>query len=250
MGWGYAYAIAQAGTIRSRRQRPLLRRERLRLDDRRGGIVCRARRLHGGRRQLRRLADVYSRWVPGNRAASPRRSWVSWMKERGNRADVIVATKLGSPMGDAAKQGLSRRYMMAGRRGLPDSGSRPTTSTCTRRTATTRTTPLEETLGGVRRPGRSRARSAHRRLELHGRAAGRVERGQQAGGLPRYESIQPAYHLCTARTTSASSNRSARGTRSASSPTRRCRAASCPGSTSRAPSCRSAAAPRASSSAT
>jgi len=33
------------------------------------------------------------------------------MKDRGNRADVIVATKLGSPMGEG-KQGLSRRYMM------------------------------------------------------------------------------------------------------------------------------------------
>src|SRR4051794_22222760 len=56
-------------------------------------------------------ADVYSRWVPGHQGGESEVILGQWMKDRGNRKDVIVATKLGSPMGEG-KQGLSKKYMV------------------------------------------------------------------------------------------------------------------------------------------
>lgn len=43
-------------------------------------------------------ADVYSRWVPGNDSESEKIIG-RWMKARGNRAQVVLATKVGSDMG-------------------------------------------------------------------------------------------------------------------------------------------------------
>ena len=42
-------------------------------------------------------ADVYSRWVPGNDSESEKIIG-RWMKARGNRAQVVLATKVGSDM--------------------------------------------------------------------------------------------------------------------------------------------------------
>ena len=47
-------------------------------------------------------ADVYSRWVPGNDSESERIIG-RWMKARGNRALVVLATKVGSDMGQGCK---------------------------------------------------------------------------------------------------------------------------------------------------
>src|SRR5262249_23639954 len=56
-------------------------------------------------------ADVYSAWAPGNKGGESEVILGQWMKDRGNRKDVILATKLGSAMGEG-KKGLSRKYMM------------------------------------------------------------------------------------------------------------------------------------------
>ena len=45
-------------------------------------------------------ADVYSRWAPGHTGGESETVLGRWMKARGNRTRVIVATKLGNPMGD------------------------------------------------------------------------------------------------------------------------------------------------------
>ena len=47
-------------------------------------------------------ADVYSRWVPGNDSESERIIG-RWMQARGNRACVIIATKVGSDMGQGRR---------------------------------------------------------------------------------------------------------------------------------------------------
>ena len=60
-------------------------------------------------------ADVYSRWAPGNTGGDSERVLGKWMKDRGNRAGVIIATKVGSPMGDKPNEtGLSRHHIIAG----------------------------------------------------------------------------------------------------------------------------------------
>jgi aryl-alcohol dehydrogenase-like predicted oxidoreductase len=55
-------------------------------------------------------ADSYSRWVPGNHGGESETIIGNWLKKSGNRKDIIIATKLGSDMGDG-KKGLSAKYI-------------------------------------------------------------------------------------------------------------------------------------------
>jgi len=55
-------------------------------------------------------ADSYSAWAPGNKGGESETIIGEWMKSRGNRAGVVVVTKVGSPMGPG-KKGLSARYI-------------------------------------------------------------------------------------------------------------------------------------------
>lgn len=55
-------------------------------------------------------ADAYSTWKPGNKGGESETIIGKWMKARGNRAQVVVTTKVGSEMGPG-KKGLSRRYI-------------------------------------------------------------------------------------------------------------------------------------------
>jgi aryl-alcohol dehydrogenase-like predicted oxidoreductase len=138
-------------------------------------------------------ADVYSRWVPGNSGGESELILGRWMKDRGNRQQIVVATKLGSPMGEG-KQGLSRAYMV---QAVEDSLTRLQTDYIDLYQAhrDDQETPLEETMaafddlvkqGKVRWIGASNFTAA-RLAEANAVA--------QKGGWRRYESIQPAYHL-------------------------------------------------------
>lgn len=55
-------------------------------------------------------ADVYSAWKSGNEGGESEAIIGKWMKARGNRAEIVVTTKVGSEMGPG-KKGLSRRYI-------------------------------------------------------------------------------------------------------------------------------------------
>lgn len=55
-------------------------------------------------------ADSYSTWVPGNHGGESETIIGNWLKKRSNRKDIIIATKLGSDMGDG-KKGLSAKYI-------------------------------------------------------------------------------------------------------------------------------------------
>ena len=55
-------------------------------------------------------ADSYSRFVPGNSGGESETIIGNWMKKNGNRKDLVIATKLGSDMGDG-KKGLSAKYI-------------------------------------------------------------------------------------------------------------------------------------------
>jgi aryl-alcohol dehydrogenase-like predicted oxidoreductase len=56
-------------------------------------------------------ADVYSRWVDGNRGGESETIIGKWLRRKGNRSKVILATKVGSPMGHG-KRGLARQYIL------------------------------------------------------------------------------------------------------------------------------------------
>jgi aryl-alcohol dehydrogenase-like predicted oxidoreductase len=138
-------------------------------------------------------ADVYSRWHPGNRGGESETIIGNWLKARGNRNKVIIATKLGSDMGDG-KKGLSRRYMM---QAVEDSLRRLQTDYIDlyQSHRDDPDTPIEETLsayadlirqGKVREIGASNFTAARLAESL---------RVSAAHGLPRYQSLQPLYSL-------------------------------------------------------
>ena len=54
-------------------------------------------------------ADVYSRWVPGNDSESERIIG-RWLKARGTRSRIILATKVGNDLGEG-KSGLSAAWI-------------------------------------------------------------------------------------------------------------------------------------------
>ncbi len=57
-------------------------------------------------------ADVYSRWAPGNHGGESEMIIGKWMKERGNRKQIVLATKVGMEMGPG-KKGLQRDYIIS-----------------------------------------------------------------------------------------------------------------------------------------
>jgi len=138
-------------------------------------------------------ADVYSAWAPGNKGGESETIIGDWMKSRGNRARVIVVTKVGSPMGPG-KKGLSAAYVAeaveASLRRLqtdfidlylshwPDPDI-----------------PYEETLGAYR--------DLVQRGKIRFIGASNLDAGQmhasleaaKAKSLPRYDVLQPEYNL-------------------------------------------------------
>ena len=53
-------------------------------------------------------ADVYSRWAPGNSGGESETALGTWMKARGNRHQVVIATKVMGPMGPGRTTRASR----------------------------------------------------------------------------------------------------------------------------------------------
>src|SRR5580704_18808055 len=48
-------------------------------------------------------ADVYSKWVPGNKGGESETILGRWLKRSGNRKKVVIATKVGMEMGPKKK---------------------------------------------------------------------------------------------------------------------------------------------------
>jgi len=57
-------------------------------------------------------ADVYARWAPGNKGGESETVLGNWMRSRGNRDKVIIATKVGSDMGQGQKD-ISKKYILS-----------------------------------------------------------------------------------------------------------------------------------------
>src|SRR5713101_5426693 len=56
-------------------------------------------------------ADSYSTWAPGHKGGESETVIGSWLKQRGNREKVIIATKVGSEV--AGRKGLSKSYILS-----------------------------------------------------------------------------------------------------------------------------------------
>ncbi|MEO8310039.1 MAG: aldo/keto reductase [Caldimonas sp.] len=138
-------------------------------------------------------ADVYSRWVPGHVGGESETTIGKWLRQSGKRNRIVLATKVGKPMGDADK-GLSKAYI---RRAVEASLRRLKTEVIDlyQSHEDDAATPLEETLEAFAelvKEGKVRAIGASNytgpRLALALETSRRL-------GVPRYESLQPLYNL-------------------------------------------------------
>jgi len=138
-------------------------------------------------------ADVYSRWVPGNRGGESETIIGNWMKERGNRWKVVIATKVGSEMGPGL-QGLSRDHIL---RAVEASLRRLQTDHIDlyQSHRDDPAAPIEETLAAYEqliKAGKVRA------IGASNFTADRLAQSlavSEKKKLPRYESLQPLYNL-------------------------------------------------------
>jgi aryl-alcohol dehydrogenase-like predicted oxidoreductase len=138
-------------------------------------------------------ADMYSSWAPGNHGGESETILGRWFKARGNRQQVILATKVGLPMGEG-KQGLSKRYI---RQAVEDSLRRLESDYIDlyQSHRDDESVPQEETLGiyaELIAEGKVRAIGASNFSAARLRSALEASRSHH---LPRYESLQPEYNL-------------------------------------------------------
>jgi aryl-alcohol dehydrogenase-like predicted oxidoreductase len=138
-------------------------------------------------------ADVYSRWVPGHTGGESETIIGTWLKRSGKRDRIVLATKVGKPMGDADK-GLSKTYI---RRAVEASLKRLQTDVIDLYLShdDDAATPLEETMGAFAdlvKAGKVRAIGASNYTAP--RLAEAIATSKRLG-LPRYESLQPLYNL-------------------------------------------------------
>ena len=138
-------------------------------------------------------ADVYSRWVPGHAGGESETILGKWFRQSGKRNRVVLATKVGKPMGDDDK-GLSKAYI---RRAVEASLRRLKTEVIDLYQShdDDAATPLEETLttfAELIKEGKVRAIGASNHTGP--RLALALETSRRLG-VPRYESLQPLYNL-------------------------------------------------------
>ncbi|HEY5638622.1 MAG TPA: aldo/keto reductase [Dehalococcoidia bacterium] len=140
-------------------------------------------------------ADIYSRWSPGNPGGVSEEIIGRWMKERGNRDSLVVATKVRGQMWDGPDgEGLGRAHI---ERAVEDSLRRLQVDTIDLYQThwPDDDTPLEETLtvfgelvksGNVRYVGLSNSPTDHMAEAL---------RLASETNLPRFVSLQPHHNL-------------------------------------------------------
>lgn len=138
-------------------------------------------------------ADVYARWGAGNVGGESETIIGNWTRKRNNRKDVIIATKVGSDMGQGRKD-ISKAYIF---KAAEASLKRLQTDYIDLYQThwDDNTTPVEETLeayaqlireGKVRWIGASNL--SPQRLNASLEASNKF-------GYPKYQSFQPEYNL-------------------------------------------------------
>ena len=138
-------------------------------------------------------ADMYSRWVPGHVGGESETIIGKWLAKGGRRGKVVLATKVGKPMGDD-KSGLDPRYI---RQAVDASLTRLKTDHIDLYQShdDDATVPMEDVMGAfddLVKAGKVRAVGASNfaadRLKLALDTSERL-------GLVRYETLQPLFNL-------------------------------------------------------
>ncbi|QEL17921.1 aldo/keto reductase [Limnoglobus roseus] len=138
-------------------------------------------------------ADVYSRWAPGNGGGESETIIGRWLKQSGQRANVVIATKVGMVMGPGEK-GLSRAYIL---RAVERSLNRLQVDTIDlyQSHQDDEATPQEETLGAF---GELVAKGKVRAIGASNFTAERLATAlciSKESKLPGYVCLQPGYNL-------------------------------------------------------
>ena len=140
-------------------------------------------------------ADIYSTWVPGHQGGESETILGNWFKQSGKRDKIVLATKLGNPMGED-KKGLSAAYM---KKAVEDSLTRLQTDYIDLYQAhiDDKETGLQETLRAFTdlvQEGKVRIIGASNYVGDRLQQAENISRKE---GLARYETLQPEYNLYT-----------------------------------------------------
>jgi aryl-alcohol dehydrogenase-like predicted oxidoreductase len=138
-------------------------------------------------------ADVYSSWAPGNTGGESETIIGKWLKSRGQRGRVVVATKVGMKLAPD-KKGLSKAYIL---RAVEDSLRRLQTDYIDlyQSHVDDPETPIEETLSAydqLVRQGKVRAIGASNFTAERLSEALHISHDRV---LPGYTSLQPLYNL-------------------------------------------------------
>jgi aryl-alcohol dehydrogenase-like predicted oxidoreductase len=138
-------------------------------------------------------ADMYSVWVPGNQGGESETIIGKWLKARGTRARIVLATKVGMQL-TPEKKGLAPAYI---RRAVEDSLTRLQTDYIDlyQSHEDDPTVPQEDVLGAYAdliQAGKVRAIGASNFTAARLKSALDIS---AKTGLPRYETLQPEYHL-------------------------------------------------------
>jgi len=138
-------------------------------------------------------ADVYSKWAPGNKGGESETILGNWLKSRGNRTRVVIATKVGVEMSPDQK-GLSKAYIL---HAAEASLNRLQTDYIDlyqshRDDAGTSLTQTLEAYAQLMKEGKVRAIGASNYSAERLREALQVSKQR---GLPSYQSLQPNYNL-------------------------------------------------------
>jgi aryl-alcohol dehydrogenase-like predicted oxidoreductase len=138
-------------------------------------------------------ADSYSRWATGHQGGESETVIGRWIARRGRHDDVIIATKVGSDMGQGHKV-LRKDYILQ----AAEASLRRLQVDCIDLYQShwdDENTPLDETLGAyeqLMRQGKVRAVGASNY------STARLEQALDTGkarDLPRYQTLQPLYNL-------------------------------------------------------
>jgi aryl-alcohol dehydrogenase-like predicted oxidoreductase len=138
-------------------------------------------------------ANNYSRWVPGHHGGESETIIGKWLKQRGVRDKVIIATKVGMEMG-ADQKGLAKTYIL---KEVEQSLKRLQTDYIDlyQSHIDDEATPLEETLetyAQLVKQGKVRAIGAS---NYGGERLAQALEVSAKHGYPSYQSLQPHYNL-------------------------------------------------------
>lgn len=138
-------------------------------------------------------ADVYSKWVSGNKGGESETVIGKWLKQSGKRDKVVIASKVGAEMGPD-KKGLSPKYIV---QAVEDSLRRLQTDHIDlyQTHYDDLNTPVEATLETYAKLIKSGKVLAIGSSNMSPERLLQSLQASEQHGYPRYESLQPEYNL-------------------------------------------------------